>query len=187
MKRCFFRAISLLLATVSGPLLAAQWCETVGSPRFSVLVEPGELAGIDRNLAVALYPNGCVSVQLPKHYQRARRYVVLATATERALLAKLASAPELLNFSPALVAEQIATANRSPQGERFFYVADADRFSVRIRDSASGKLTTLQYDGATQYAEHYPEVAALQHLAAAINALLQYAAREDLIAQTPQP
>jgi hypothetical protein len=186
MPRCLIASFFLLM-TIVLPTRAAPPCETAGSPSLSVLVEPGEMAGIDRNLMVALYANGCVSVRLPSHYRRAGRYLLLATPAEQATLAQLSSQPELRGFSAAAVNAEIAAANRSSAQESFFYVADADRFTVRIRDAASGKLTTLQYEGATQYAERYPDIVALKQLANTIDALLEFAAREDLVALEPQP
>jgi len=188
MHRCFLFAIAGLLAGVFAPPLSAQGrCEPTGDPLVSVLIEPGEITGIDRNLSIAVYLNGCVSVRLPTHYRRAGRYVVLATAAERAALAALVQQPELLNFSAAAVDAELSEARHASPAESFFYVADGDRFTLRIRDEATGKLTTLQYEAATQYAERYPQVVALKQLATTIEALLQYAAREDLIALESRP
>lgn len=120
-------------------------------------------------LTLAVDTSGCAEIRRPAHFVASGRYRLQLSAAERASLQATVSDPELQSFSADAVRAAISEiAQQRAQGGTVFEVHDADRYVLEL-DGENGRR--FVWHGLFQYAEHFPEVAALQSLKASVELL----------------
>lgn len=190
LRSCVFLIVATLILITASTGLRAQSCAISGAAIYMLTVTAAEVAGADRTLSVHVGANGCTLVHRPLHYREAGDYSVQLSTAELAGLADKASASTRALDGAALSAlvergesvraearrrEREQTLQRGdavpPELAEFqrFQVLDADRYVLETRIDA--KATQLEWHGLLSYAEHYPEISALQELAALTQAL----------------
>jgi len=166
--------------------VSAAPCEINGLPELTLSVTAAEVRTADRTLSVQVGRDGCAVIHRPAYYKEAGDFRLQLSLTELSGLRQKV-APTLQTTDAAKLQQLLTRADTARALERTasqaaqqrFQVMDADTYTLATRsDVVNSKLT---WNGLLAYAEHYPEVAELQHLSALVLALQEIAVRSDAV------
>lgn len=176
----------LIAAVLAGGCTHAAACTSDAPAWLTLTVTAGALSPeVDRDTVVRVSADGCALVHRPAYLSEPGDYrVVLDAAALNALRARVESSG-LRRFDAKQVRATVATQWRSrfarpdaTAGE-VFSVLDADRYEVHWQDAKS--QGSVAWAGLPQYADAYPDVAALRGFADVAITLHALAQRSDAV------
>ncbi len=184
--RVLLAAISLLALSTVVAAEAKQACAVGATPWLSLTIRAGTAISVkDREISVRVHDNGCVELHRPSFYRQPGDYRLALTATELAELRAQADPAKLRGFDAAKLRAEIAEvqqvgAKSGSGGAEAFAVLDGDLIALEWRDG--GKRSAAAWPAVHEYAEHYPEIGALQSFSAVAKAVQALLARDGAIA-----
>lgn len=159
-------------------------CSIDAPVTLTLTITAGALpAGTDRDTVVRVHADGCAQVHRPAYLRNAGDYRIALAADELRQLSERVERGGLQRFDASQVRAQLSVlqkssgAQRKSAGDEIFTVLDADRYEVRWHDATSPG--SAAWTALPEYAQAFPEVAALQGLNDVAAALQAIALRAD--------
>lgn len=149
----------------------------------------GELRDPAPGPSVRVYGDGRAVVHIPRYMKRAGDYEVRLSETEMNALISTLNVPELLQFDPAAVRDAKANSlryNRGGAAGEPLLVQDTDpaltTIEMTVRPERAAVVSKkISWVGLESDARRFPDVPAIQKLAAAKQRLAALIERDDLV------
>ena len=183
-RRFISRGFALSVACLSAHAAAA--CDTDAPLWLTLTVTAGAAStAIDRDTVVRVHADGCAEVHRPAYLRDAGDWRVALDAGVLEALRTRIDAGGLRSFDAARVRATLSTSGKSrlarpaSSAGEIFTVLDADRYEVRWQDAKS--QGSASWTGLPEYADAYPDIAALRGFADVAVALHAIAQRTDAV------